>query len=225
MENECSKLRRCVGIEHIRTVGPKKLFIACLDSIYKSTASDKYKGLTNQLFKKVSSYVFPQDFLNSKNDAHVRKNRNKTDKEFFPERPWMDEKTSSYVTVKDCKLYCASERRCCGCIKVCNDTCRWNTLTDCERPNDSNPAKKQNLSRKPVCFDVHLNIVGETLYENSTILNESSTARWKLGACGSLNSIEIGEKYQYPAVYTERCCLESGRHILVCYNYPPSRGW
>ena len=82
--DECSENRRCVGIEHIRTSGPKKSFVACLDSIYTSTASDKYNGLTNQLLKKVSSYVFPQDFLNPENGAHVKKNKNKTEKAFFP---------------------------------------------------------------------------------------------------------------------------------------------
>ena len=76
-----------------------------------------------------------------------------------------------------------------------------------------------------VCFDIHLNIVGETQHENSTVLKKMATVRWKLGTCGSLNSIEIGTTYQYPAIYTERCCLKSGRHTLVCYNTPPARGW
>ena len=76
-----------------------------------------------------------------------------------------------------------------------------------------------------VCFDIQMNIVGETQNENSTLLNKNSTARWKLGTCASLNSIASGATYQYPAIYTERCCLESGMHTLVCYNHPPSRGW
>ena len=76
-----------------------------------------------------------------------------------------------------------------------------------------------------VCFDIRLNIVGETLYKNTTRLMKNATVRWKLGTCTSLNSIEIGAMYQYPAVYTERCCLQSGRHTLVCYNTPPARGW
>ena len=81
-----------------------------------------------------------------------------------------------------------------------------------------------------VCFDIQLNIIGQTTHRkstlvNDTVVNENATPRWKVGACTSLNSIEGGETYQYPAIYTERCCLESGRHTLVCYNYPPSRGW
>ena len=76
-----------------------------------------------------------------------------------------------------------------------------------------------------VCFDVQLNIVGQTQNETTTILKNSATARWKLGACSSLNSIEGNPTYQYPALYTERCCLESGVHTLLCYNIPPARGW
>ena len=70
-----------------------------------------------------------------------------------------------------------------------------------------------------------MNIVGETQNESSTVLKKHATARWKLGTCASLNSIASGATYQYPAIYTERCCLAPGRHTLVCYNYPPSRGW
>ena len=73
-------------------------------------------------------------------------------------------------------------------------------------------------------FLIRVNIVGETELW-STRLNKTSTIRWKLGACASLNSIETGPQYQYPALYTERCCLESGRHTLVCYSSPPARGW
>ena len=76
-----------------------------------------------------------------------------------------------------------------------------------------------------VCFDIETNIFGETQNESSAILNKTATARWKLGPCQSLNAIESGATYQYPAIYTERCCLETGRHILVCYNNPQLRGW
>ena len=75
-----------------------------------------------------------------------------------------------------------------------------------------------------MCFDIRVNIVGETELRSAR-LNKTSTIRWKLGACASLNSIETGPKYQYPALYTERCCLESGRHTLVCYNSPHAQGW
>ena len=76
-----------------------------------------------------------------------------------------------------------------------------------------------------VCFDIQLNIKGETLYEKTSRLKNNSTVRWKLGACSSLNSIEAGSTYQYSALYTERCCLDSGRYTLVCYNSPPAKGW
>ena len=52
-----------------------------------------------------------------------------------------------------------------------------------------------------------------------------ATIRWKLGACASLNSNDRWLAYEYPAIYTERCCLRPGRHTLTCYNEPPARGW
>ena len=78
-----------------------------------------------------------------------------------------------------------------------------------------------------VCLDIQLNVVGETEKENSTMLKENATARWNLGSCSSLNSLffEGDEVYQYPAVYTERCCLEPGIHVLSCHNTPPAQGW
>lgn len=63
---ECSKNKRCIGIEKIEghvtlfknTKQPAQItvFKACLDSIYHSTAWDKYENSTSQLFKKVGSY-------------------------------------------------------------------------------------------------------------------------------------------------------------------------
>ena len=70
-----------------------------------------------------------------------------------------------------------------------------------------------------------MSIVGETENESVLLLKKNSTIRWKLGACSSLNSIAIGNTYQYPAIFIERCCLEPGRHTLICYNDPPARGW
>ena len=49
--DECSNNKRCVGIEQ-QIVGYK----LCLDSIYKSTAWDKYEKLTNLVFKKAHNY-------------------------------------------------------------------------------------------------------------------------------------------------------------------------
>ena len=76
-----------------------------------------------------------------------------------------------------------------------------------------------------VCFDVQLNVVGDTQNDTSNILKDSSTARWKLGTCSSLNSIEVDTGYDYPALYTQRCCLESGMYTLLCYNIQPALGW
>ena len=41
-----------------------------------------------------------------------------------------------------------------------------------------------------VCFDIQLNIAGETQNKNSTLLKNNATVRWKFGSCTSLNSIE-----------------------------------
>ena len=49
--DECSKNKRCVGIEQ-QIVGYK----LCLDSIYKSTAWDKYEKSTKFSLKKSNNY-------------------------------------------------------------------------------------------------------------------------------------------------------------------------
>ena len=92
-------------------------------------------------------------------------------------------------------------------------------------PDTNHYQNVTNLIFVIVCFDIQLNIVGETQDEKPTFLKKNSTVRWRLGGCASLNGIESGATYQYPAVYTERCCLESGKHTLVCYNNPHARGW
>ena len=55
--DECSKNKRCVGIEFAQLVeNVGRLFRLCLDSIYKSTAWDKYEKLTNKVLKKANNY-------------------------------------------------------------------------------------------------------------------------------------------------------------------------
>ena len=55
--DECSKNKRCVGIEFAVLVeNVRRLFKLCLDSIYKSTAWDKYEKLTNKYFKTANNY-------------------------------------------------------------------------------------------------------------------------------------------------------------------------
>ena len=55
--DECSKNKRCVGIEFARFDDDTgRMFIPCLDSIYKSTAWDKYKKMTKKVFKKANNY-------------------------------------------------------------------------------------------------------------------------------------------------------------------------
>ena len=77
------------------------------------------------------------------------------------------------------------------------------------------------------CLDVRLNIVGKTENENTTLLKKKSTVRWQLGPCSSLNSIyeDTIAEYHFPALYTERCCLNPGRHTLLCHSKPAAQGW
>ena len=55
-KEECSKNKRCVGIEFAGVDDNYERFKLCLDSIYKSTAWDKYEKLTNLVFKKAHNY-------------------------------------------------------------------------------------------------------------------------------------------------------------------------
>ena len=49
---------------------------------------------------------------------------------------------------KRCKLYCASIKSCWGCTKICNETCNWNAVTECQ-PNDNfEPLGKQSTLQK-----------------------------------------------------------------------------
>ena len=53
--DECSKNKRCVGTESSIAFGVRQ-FALCLNSIYKSTAWDKYEKMTSQVFKKSNNY-------------------------------------------------------------------------------------------------------------------------------------------------------------------------
>ena len=85
-----------------------------------------------------------------------------------------------------------------------------------------------NLFISIVCLDIKLNIDGDDRVYNNDYLRDASSVRWDLGTCTSLNS-EFGSTFNYdydfPALYTERCCLRPGRYTLACYNNPPARGW
>ena len=55
-KDECSKNKRCVGIEPLGIIEPlNQRFKICLDSIYRSTAWDKYEKSNNQVLKKEES--------------------------------------------------------------------------------------------------------------------------------------------------------------------------
>lgn len=61
----------------------------------------------------------------------------------------MDSSVGISFAKSKCKLYCASEERCWGCIKVCNSTCQWKAVTECERKNATKISLNQSSSQKP----------------------------------------------------------------------------
>ena len=55
-KDECSKNKRCVGIESFFDYYDEETYFKlCLDSIYRSTAWDKYEESKNQILKKAES--------------------------------------------------------------------------------------------------------------------------------------------------------------------------
>ena len=222
----CSKNKRCVGIEGAFWVADTEPhFYLCLDSIYTSTAYGKYKETKYHLYKKLDNYAFPQDFIRHENSASCKENSPGHLKVFKIPHFSLKYKISNSVAAFECELYCASTKTCWGCLNICNKTCQWNAITNCERKDSTKDPAKQISSTKPVCFDVQLNIAGETQEDNRNSLLTNAALKWELGSCSSLNSIEKGATYQYPAVYTERCCLPTGIYTLKCYNFPHVRGW
>ena len=75
------------------------------------------------------------------------------------------------------------------------------------------------------CLDIELNINGKLQNEANSLLQSVSTVRWDLGSCSSLNFGFGNTSYQHSALYTQRCCIEPGIHILTCYNIPVGKGW
>ena len=75
------------------------------------------------------------------------------------------------------------------------------------------------------CLDIELNINGKLQNETNSLLESVSTIRWDLGSCSSFNFALGDTSYQYAALYTQKCCIEPGIHILTCYNSPVARGW
>ena len=55
---------------------------------------------------------------------------------------------STDMIISECEIYCALERRCWGCLKVCNVTCQWIAVTNCDKRTREKHSIKQNLSQK-----------------------------------------------------------------------------
>ena len=56
-KEECSKSRRCLGIEPpLQSYDTRKTFAMCLDAIYISHASNKYGNLRTMVYKKIERH-------------------------------------------------------------------------------------------------------------------------------------------------------------------------
>ena len=53
------------------------------------------------------------------------------------------------LSVRECELFCASEKTCWGCIKTCNETCGWSATTDSQPKKDPRHLGKPNALQKP----------------------------------------------------------------------------
>ena len=93
--------------------------------------------------------VFPQEFPNLENGAECTKNGTYMLRSHDRSHPIFDNIIASYGNLKDCKLYCSSEKSCCGCINICNVTCLWHALTDCKQMQSSYPGSEQCVVKKP----------------------------------------------------------------------------
>ena len=90
--------------------------------------------------------ALPQEFLMIKDMTICKKNNTETLKDLYPS--WSSS-ISIHETAKECQLHCASEKYCCGCMMVCNETCKWNAVSDCDHKGNSKATDKQCLSKKP----------------------------------------------------------------------------
>ena len=93
--------------------------------------------------------VFPQEYVNPNNNANCEKNSTHSLGTYIPSPTSLDNNITSHVTASGCELYCASEKSCCGCKKVCDKKCKWNMITNCEQRKDPKPYNDQCLSEKP----------------------------------------------------------------------------
>ena len=116
--------------------------------------------------------VFPKDFSNLEISENLAKEKTETVNALSKSNTSFSHTITIHLTENECKLYCASDKHCCGCMKFCNETCRWNNVMDCELMRESNPAVKTILSKKPgKSIAWHFYTIFYTVKSLSTILS------------------------------------------------------
>ena len=93
--------------------------------------------------------VFPQDFVDLQNIDICKENGTEMLEYHDMAQYSLDHTIARYMTKKDCKLYCASSKSCCGCERICTVSCEWYTLNNCERRKNSTQTCQQKASEKP----------------------------------------------------------------------------
>ena len=93
--------------------------------------------------------VFPQDFVDHQNVDICKENGTEMLKGHIMAQFSLDHTIARYGTAKDCKLYCASSKSCCGCERICNVSCEWYSLKNCEQRKNLTQTCHPKSSEKP----------------------------------------------------------------------------
>ena len=57
--------------------------------------------------------------------------------------------SNAYVGRTLCEEYCASHKRCWGCLSRCNNTCQWIALAECMKDKTLANSSDGTVSQKP----------------------------------------------------------------------------
>ena len=83
------------------------------------------------------------------NDATCKQNITDILKVFELPEPSTNNDTRIDMAATNCKIYCASERSCWGCLMVCKKNCKSNAIRNCEKRNGAKHSVDQSVSQKP----------------------------------------------------------------------------
>ena len=90
--------------------------------------------------------AFPEEFVGIEEDAFCQENKTEILKTFTSEDPIeipMNPVAQQFDASRECKVYCALEKRCWGCIRTCKQQCQWDAVTNCERQKRTSEYAKQ----------------------------------------------------------------------------------